>query len=212
MKKFNLSIVTVLAMSTFAIAGGDIAQPVMEPVVEAPVVVPPITDDSGLYIGLAYSVGEWDFDEVNGDDDDINDFNTVMFQAGYNFNKYIAVEGRYWSGLDTSNTDEPDNYDFKVDAWGIYVKPQYPLSNIFKIYGLVGYADITSAQYDGNFDIIDDGDVNGFSWGLGATFAFNDNVEVFIDYVSLCDDRVSYTFGAYDEDVTNWNFGITYKF
>jgi len=49
MKKFNLLLVAVLAMSTFAVAGGDIA-PVEEPVVVVPEVV---EDTSAFYIGAA---------------------------------------------------------------------------------------------------------------------------------------------------------------
>ena len=54
MKKFNLSLVTVLAMSTFAIAGGDIA-PVEEPVVVVPEVIESIST-GGFYLGAAYGL------------------------------------------------------------------------------------------------------------------------------------------------------------
>lgn len=53
MKKFNLSLVTVLAMSTFAIAGVDIG-PVV-PMIETPVVVEESTPGS-FYLGGAYSL------------------------------------------------------------------------------------------------------------------------------------------------------------
>ena len=29
-------------------------------------------------------------------------FNDLMFQIGYKFNQYIAIEGRYWWGLDAT--------------------------------------------------------------------------------------------------------------
>ncbi len=52
MKKFNLSLVAVLAMSTFAIAGGDIAP--VEPVIETPMVEE--STPGNFYLGLAYGM------------------------------------------------------------------------------------------------------------------------------------------------------------
>ncbi len=50
MKKFNLSLVALLAMSTLATAGGDIAP--VEPVVETPIVE---ESTGSFYAGLGYS-------------------------------------------------------------------------------------------------------------------------------------------------------------
>ena len=92
MKKFNLSLVAILAMGTFAVAGGDIA-PVAEPMVE---VVAPVVDDSGFYIGGAYSNvnAEQEFlvdgGELYSEELDL-DIDAYMLQAGYKFNKYIAL-------------------------------------------------------------------------------------------------------------------------
>ena len=55
MKNFNLSLVAILAMGAFAVAGGDIA-PVEEPMVE---VAAPVVDDSGFYIGGGVSFLTW---------------------------------------------------------------------------------------------------------------------------------------------------------
>ena len=51
MKKVTLSMIVALAMSTFAVAGGDIAP--VEPMVETPV----IEESTGaFYVGLAYGL------------------------------------------------------------------------------------------------------------------------------------------------------------
>ena len=102
MKKFNLSLVAVLAMSTFAVAGGDIA-PVEEPVVVVPEVVEELSTGA-FYLGAAYGLLKSDsnfFDtSVANQTFDMNsDYSTLMLQAGYKFNDYVAVEGRYWIGL-----------------------------------------------------------------------------------------------------------------
>jgi len=50
MKKFTLSIAAVMAMGTFAIAGGDVT----------PTEAPMAADASGLYMGIAYGIGKRD--------------------------------------------------------------------------------------------------------------------------------------------------------
>ena len=213
MKKFTLSLAAVMAMSTFAIAGGDIA-PVEEPMIE---VVEPVVNDSGFYLGIAYGMANASSDYYKYDGYfDVwsewtgtyeEDHNTVMLQAGYKINSYFAVEGRYWNSFgdaDWSNKGEKDSYhgngianstppavgdgpydlsgsydgDFK--AWGIYVKPMYPVTDAFDIYALLGY---------GNVEIGDGWlDESGFQWGLGASYEFTNNLAVFVDYVNMYND------------------------
>jgi len=214
MKKLNLSLVTILAMSTFAIAGGDIAP--VEPVVETPYVE---ESTGGFYLGLAYGL-------LNGSiDDNINvpggtvtnslldtDFDEIMIQAGYKFNDYVAVEGRYWFGMESSinnwNIDTSAN-DVTIDAWGLYVKPMYPVTEAFNVYALLGYAGADLEKHSLNY--VSDS-VDGFSWGLGADYSFTDNVAVFVDYVSVYDDSESYVGGEVDYSIDTWNFGVTYNF
>lgn len=183
MKKFNLSLVAFLAMSTFAMAGGDIAP--VEPMVETPMVE---ESTSSFYVGLGYSYMNLDPDnsaEADGD--------AVLFLAGYNFNKYIAVEGRY-SGL----TDCLENT-------AIYLKPMYPLGAI-SIYGLLGYGQV---DYDNGRSLSE----SGFQWGIGANYEVVENIGVFVDYTSLYDDT------GFDGELPNQdvladsiNVGFTYKF
>lgn len=213
MKKFTLSVAAVMAMSTFAIAGGDIAP--VEPIVEAPVAV---ASDAGFYAGLAYGSVSTELDASFGteaENVDI-DHDTVMFQAGYKFNKYVAVEGRYWTAagdadVDFSYTDSanPQNnesgsgsIDDDSSVWGIYVKPMYPVTEAFDVYALLGYGNV-ELDFEGESE-----DDSGFQWGLGASYAVNNNFAVFADYVSMYDDDID------DVDVTvdSWNFGVTYKF
>ena len=186
MKKFNLSLVALLAMSTFAAAGGDIAP--VEPVVEMPMVEE--STPGHFYLGLAYGAANADVSWTNGSDD--HDYDTIMLQAGYKFNPYIAVEGRYWFDLDED-----------VDTWGIYAKPMYPVTDAIDIYGLLGYA---------SSDAPNSIDGDGFSWGIGGAYAFTDNVAVFVDYTSMYDDDDTITNVNYNTEITSWNFGVTYTF
>lgn len=236
MKNFTLSVATVLALSTFAVAGGDIA-PVVEPVVE----VAPASDDSGFYIGGAYSSA--DVDESWSADDDGASIYTVgdyeeehdafMLQVGYQFNKYFALEGRYWTSIsDPDWSEKYDSYyysgalaeswsgsgscDCDLSAWGIYIKPMYPLTEEFTVYGLLGYGNVTLD--DGGYDWIDE---NGFQWGIGASYAITEHLSIFADYVRLLDGEdgssiqgtAPYTIThTWEDDVDTINVGITYKF
>ena len=219
MKNIVLSAVAVLAMSSFAVAGGDIA-PVEEPMVE---VVEPVITDGGFYLGLAYGVMNASIDETEflagGDitrpfiDED---FSSIMLQAGYKINSYVAIEGRYWFGLDSDaglyTGDNNIPADVNIDAWGIYVKPMYPVTDAFDIYALLGYA-----AADLNVDLANGADfesdtIDGFSWGIGAQYSINDSLGLFVDYVSVYDDTEEYIGGEDDATITSINFGVNYQF
>ncbi len=218
MKKFNLSLVTVLAMSAFAVAGGDIA-PVEEPVVVVPEVL--VESNSAFYLGAAYGLLSADAEETfpGGNltyDTESNDYDQFMLQAGYKFNDYVAVEGRYWIGMSDSSWDNVWDNDgeltAELDTWGIYVKPMYPVTENFDIYALLGYASsdyvIKGSGYTWDQDAFD-----GFSWGLGADYAFTESISVFVDYVALYDDTYVNTAGNnVDFTIDSWNFGVTYTF
>jgi len=204
MKKIILSTIAVLAMSSLATAGGDIAP--VEPVIDEAIVV---ASDSTFYIGAAYGYMSEDYTR----NPDIlplksfdEDFSSVMLQAGYKFNPYIAIEGRYWFGVDdVTLAGYADNVD-APDSFGLYAKPMYPVTDAFDIYALLGYA-----WTDTSLNKID-----GFSWGVGASYSFADNVALFVDYTSLYntdeDHTVAGTTVNKDYDIDTWNFGVTYQF
>jgi len=230
MKNIVLSAVAVLAMSSFAVAGGDIA-PVEEPVI----VAEPVITDGGFYLGLAYSALSGTrtetYDNGNGvtiEDEWASDtYSEVMIQAGYKFNSYVAIEGRYWFGIEDTIASRAIagvglvDFDASIDAWGIYVKPMYPVTDAFDIYALLGYG---AAEYDysasNNSNLTakyNTDSLDGFSWGLGASYAFTDNVAIFVDYVSIYNDsnEIVYSNGVItdlDDTVDAWNFGVTYQF
>ena len=211
MKNIVLSTVAVLAMSTFAVAGGDIA-PVEEPVV----VVEPVVSDAGFYLGLGYGYFAEDVEIDVTNFDDTYTMHTVMFQAGYKFNSYVAVEGRYWLGvsdLEKDSTNEKQAGDYS--SWGIYVKPMYPVSDVFNIYALLGYASTTLEPDNTNIKFLD---TDSFSWGIGAEYEFTENLSIFADYVAV-GYTDEFTFNGndlFEDDVDvsigTVNFGLTYKF
>ena len=217
MKKLTLSIAAIAAMSTFVVAGGDIAP--VEPVVETPAVVE-APSDAGFYVGAAYGYlnADMTITPAIGKGLDLSDnFNEFMILGGYQVNKYVAIEGRYWFGASNDGFDGIGNDNVSIDSWGIYVKPMYPVTDQFNVYALLGYgsSDMTIKQPNSDLLASADGSEDGFSWGLGGSYDVNENVAVFVDFVRNYDDTVTYQeYNNVDVDKTvdTWNFGVTYKF
>ena len=120
MKKFNLSLVTVLAMSTFAIAGGDFKTDTpVEPVVEIPE-----ESRTYFYLGAAYT------DIHNGESGD-----GYGLIAGYSFMDNLAVEARY------ASVESDNNHDITNTV--IFLKPKVTVADdSLCIYGLLGYGQV----------------------------------------------------------------------
>jgi len=95
--------------------------------------------------------------------DDCEDI-TYGFTArvGYDFNSYLGIEGR---AIRT-------NWEYegaKVEHYGVFVKPMYPISEDLSVYALLGYGK-TSTGNKNNFDD------SGMAWGVGLNF-YLDNEE-----------------------------------
>ena len=223
MKKVTLSIVSMLAASGFAFAGGNIDQ------VEEPEVTEVLTvDESTFYVGIGYgnTVHEHDIYSVDLDRQTKafdEKFHSLFLQGGYQFNVYISLEGRYWFGFDNKfmvKEFKERTVESSIDTWAIYLKPMYPVTDNINIYALIGYA---GTKHDVNGDpqvpeVVVGDSYDGFSWGLGASYSLLDNISVFVDYVNIYDDEKSWTHpkGGWekvsDEKIDIWNIGISYRF
>ena len=61
--------------------------------------------------------------------------------------------------------------------------------------------------------VLGDAYEDGFQWGLGADYAINENFSVFVDYISLYDDRgFDYRAQLDDIDADTWTLGVSYRF
>ena len=201
MKMIKISTVAMLLTSTLAMAGGDIAP--VEPIIEVPVVVEAPTK-TGFYAGLAYSCMQ-----LTGDTPDQEYMgNGISISAGYNFNQFLAVEGRYTASLgdinyQTWNIDKDVSGDLSNIA--IYLKPQYSFGTL-GIYGLVGYG-----QTELNEDV--SAKEGSFQYGAGVTANMNESVEFFVDYRRLFDDTGFDTLTSnQDVAVNSWSVGVNYNF
>jgi opacity protein-like surface antigen len=221
MKKIILSSLIGFGLSSYVIAGGNIE------VIETPatnISIP--TSYNGFYIGMGYGRTSHEHDLYSVDLGTTNkaydeNFNSVMIQAGYQINAYIALEGRYWFGFDNDFiVNQRTPVTSSIDTWAIYVKPMYPISEKFNLYALLGYAGVQH-NVNGNPPVPNTvlGDnYNGFSWGLGASYSITDNISIFADYVDIYDDDKSWIhpIGGWekvsDEKIDMWSIGISYKF
>ncbi len=223
MTRIMTGITAAAVATTMAFAGGDIV-PVEVMEVEV------VNDKIGVYVGggltgltaettETYNEYGYGYEQTLLDED----FTQIFLGAGYNINEFVAVEGRYWFGVSkTVGYGDLEGYlasvDASVDSWGIYVKPQYPVNEAFKIYGLLGYA---SNEYDIDLKVADltvsaGETLDGFSWGLGAAYAVTDSIDVFADYVNLYDDVNDYSDGygiaSVEDRIDTFNVGVNYKF
>jgi len=201
MKKILLAAGALVAMNSLAIAGGDIAP--VEPAVAVPAVADN-NDDEGLYAGIAYSYMSHDIDYAGAGTRAEMDFNGMMLEIGYQFNKYVAVEGRYA----TTIGDDLDDWatSSEASAWGLFVKPMLPLSQRATVYGLLGYSMTETSNTLNGTGI--DFDESGLSWGAGFALDMNEDLGLFIEYVRWYDDTVE----NYDHVVDGLSLGVTYQF
>ncbi|SFV49790.1 putative outer membrane protein A [hydrothermal vent metagenome] len=209
--KYRVSLaVSFLILGKLSFAGGDIA-PAKEPIAVVPVV-----EDSGIYLGIGASSMSLDND-LNSEEFSAKG---IMIQAGYQFNQYIAIEGRYTINVgnleyDHGTTNNPDYSDYPADFTNLalYLKPMYSLEN-FSIYGLLGYGEVTLTDlpHPNNPGSVERAE-RGFQWGLGASYKFMNNLSIFIDYTRVYDDK-GFDYRAQDADITSdlWTLGVSYRF
>ena len=188
------STLALMLLTSFSYAGGDIVP------VEPQVMVAEPSSDNQFYVGLGYSYVSMDNDTIN---DDITG-NAVTLLAGYTFYPYLGIEARYTttvSDLDVYGTDR--NWDISNIA--LYLKPQYAYDQV-TVYGLLGYGEVTLDNGPSHSE-------DGFQWGLGASYAVADNVDLFVDYTRLYDDNGFDSFvGNDDITIDSVNVGVSYRF
>jgi len=196
----KLSALTLLLSSTLAMAGGDLTS--VEPAIEIPEVQ---VEATKFYVGLGYSCMQMGLDTP---DLEVKSMLALSATAGYNFNEYLSIEGRYTMNLDDLsvrnwNTDVDRDWDMSNIA--LYLKPQYTMNNV-SIYGLVGFGQTT----------LDDGtsySETGFQYGLGLSTKVTETVSLFVDYRRLYDDS-DFDGSAVDRDVAvnSFTVGANYNF
>ena len=229
MKKVILSGVAAVMLNSFAVAGGDIA-PVVPVVVE--------DESNGWYAGGAiyysrvYSTHSAWFDKSPRSQDELGELTGII---GYEYNEYLAFEGRASLSLFNEDYAEVYNYSFLV-------KPQYKFrdetgdeENYFTLYGLLGFGYVNVEGTDGDTPaapetigktLVDDWQ---FQYGIGLSYTVVDTDNsvrnkgdwtLFVEYMMHMNDEsmdptrlYGYDDRIYDElSMDSLNVGVTYHF
>lgn len=181
-------------------AGKDVA-PATAPV--APVAAP-----AGLYAGVGLTGSFFSKDCPCADGSRIHD-NTygVALRMGYDWSPYLGIEGQaHWAPLES---------DFmKMRNLGLYLKPQYDVTDQLNLYGLLGYG-WTRFSCDCPDRPHHTHSVNGFQYGAGFEYFLQERQEgekhegwsIWGNYLNLMHKKTHYNFS---DNV--WAIGIGYHF
>jgi opacity protein-like surface antigen len=234
-------ILIVSAISNLAFAGGDfVSVSVPAPV---PILVSEV-DDSGFYAGAGvtynrvYSTNSAWFDKSTLTQDQTGGLTGII---GYDFNNYLAIEGRI-----TKSLWERDYSDSTI--YSLFLKPQYRFrdaekgddaESYFSVYALLGFGNTNVEGFSGDHDLAawseDIGkemmNETSFQWGIGASYTFKDKIDekpytykdswtIFIDYTSSAKNAsipptklYNYDSNYYDElSVDGMTAGIIFNF
>jgi hypothetical protein len=164
-------------------------------------------DNAGFYIGGGYAYTTVEF-SASSDWLDLPTFDadtdSVILLAGFDFNDYIGVEGRYYWNITSGVKYEYSPFglldDYEAQSLALYAKPQYNL-DVISFYALLGF---TMNSYTA---LAQSGDETIFSWGLGGKLILTESFGIFVAYTDLGEGDVILTTG-----LSSWNFGLTYKF
>lgn len=166
MKRLTITAMTSALIATFAVTAAQAQQPmVMQP-----------------YIGADAMFWELDRDGFSS-----RDSIGLRLNGGIQFNDYFAVE----THLGTGGSDGPAELDSLA---GIYAKGILPISQEFRVFGLLGGTEV-------DFDAGNDSDV---SYGAGAEFDVAPNLAVGADYMRYLDTSE----GTFDAA----SLGVRYRF
>ncbi len=124
----------------------------------------------------------------------------ISLIAGLQLNDYLGVEARYTTFIaDVDLDNEVKSID--VSNTSLFLKQTLPFIQTIMPYVLVGYG---KNSYRGESD-------SSLAWGVGAYHSYNNNLNLFIDYVSYYNDNFDNLFEK-DIEITSFSFGTLYKF
>lgn len=111
------------------------------------------------------------------------DLGVVRGIVGWNLHPNLALEVMLGTGV---KDDKFQGVTLKLNrTYGVYLKPKYDFGNGFEVFARVGYADSKlKLSYQGASASTSDNDV---SYGVGASYNFNNNMYGSLDYLSYYD-------------------------
>jgi len=124
----------------------------------------------------------------------------AMLRGGYEFNEYFGIEGR----VARTFLDEGPNGGAPMFHAGVFLKPQYPLTERFNAYALAGYGYTKNFGSGNRLNYFDDD--WGFSAGAGIEYDLSGKKEDFLENATY--DR---TFDGHADQGRGWSLFLDYQ-
>ena len=124
----------------------------------------------------------------------------AMVRGGYDYNQYVGVEARYIRTF----LDEGPFGGTPLAHVGIFLKPQYPVSERVNVYGLLGYGYTENLGNGARLDYFDNG--SGFSAGAGIEYDLSDR-----EYDREENGNYDRTFDGYADQGRGWSLFLDYQ-
>ncbi|MDM5272515.1 porin family protein [Sulfurovum sp. zt1-1] len=200
------TLTTLLSISS-VYAGGKMVAPAVSPVAEIKE-----ADINPWYIGVGLVWANVTRDcycyDLQGNIRDIvrteDDNWGGIVRLGYDFNQYFGIEARY---LNASVLDA----FFNTEHYGLYLKPQIPLSERFNLYGLLGYG---HTEVDTNCDGIHETfSHNGFSAGIGLEYDLSSKEDDYEHYKNSVNGVPEFDrpFDGHGDQEVEWGLWVDYQ-
>ena len=201
MRKLTISIATLAIIAISAQAGKNVIPAPVKPI---PI---PVYAPIGLYLGggLTYAHSKCqcstDVKFSDGTTSRVHSGTSygVNLKAGYMYNQYIGIEGKY------IYTPWGDKYK-TLKHYGLYLKPTYAITDNLDIYALLGYGKTECETLKDS--------QTGFAWGVGTEYTINkkisgkkDGFGVYVEYL-----RPLKKTGNKNITIDMVNAGISYNF
>ncbi len=128
---------------------------------------------------------------------------TALLRGGWAPLSFLAVEAQVGFALDKDQIENADNTQtVKMDSlYGIYLKPELPLGELFSIVASVGYSDFSyTISRPNDSDPVTGGQSkfadDGFSWGGGFKLKLTSQTKLILEYTQHYDDDIGSVYGA----------------
>jgi len=194
----RIILVSLLSIATFSIniyAGG-------KGVAEATTAVAPIEtiDPSPWYLGAGIVWAQLSGCDLQPGCEYEDVTYGAMVRGGYDYNQYVGIEARYIRTF----LDEGPFGGTPLAHIGIFLKPQYPVSERINVYGLLGYGYTENLGNGARLDYFDDG--SGFSAGAGIEYDLSDR-----DYDREENGDYDRAFDGYADQGRGWSLFLDYQ-
>ncbi len=138
--------------------------------------------ESSAYFGA--SVQAFDYQDTRVSDVEPT---VARFSIGSEIAPNVSFEAQYGIGLEgESALDQGIDTEVKINEYqAVYFKPELPVNEMVKAYGLLGYAEVDVAKEGSIAETFRE---YGLSYGLGAEMAVNPYASLQIEYLQLLDE------------------------